>query len=332
LKAGTPAPAPSTGATDLSSSDLFSDLDLRRSGEHQKPIDPGDLMKTADEPGLKGANGEAAADPFGKVGKIPVSMLPKMGQSTAYVIAQAGMDKRNPAWKIALFAVLLIGLPVGALYALSELDVVPLQITHVDQATGAPVTETVFSKGGLSGLRDLLTGKKPPAQPPQPPKDPAAPKDSPKGDAKGLKDKPAGGPGAPDDKQLAALYQDGTKKDVGPTAKVTPPDAPPKDHEEAVGGPPKEEINKVVEATQRAFQFCIEQELKKNPAFKGGKVRLVATVGASGVVKKASIDREDIDQSDLGDCLKGKAKRMTFSAFSGGDVDLEIPLILSTTM
>ena len=99
-----------------------------------------------------------------------------------------------------------------------------------------------------------------------------------------------------------------------------------------MGGPPKEEINKVVEATQRAFQFCIEQELKKNPGFKGGKVRLVATVGASGVVKKASIDREDIDQSDLGECLKGKAKRMTFSAFQGDDVDLEIPLILSTAM
>src|SRR5262249_27615331 len=161
-----------------------------------------------------------------------------------------------------------------------ELNVVPLQITHVDEASGAPVTEPVFSKGGLAGLRDLLTGKRAAAAPA---------KDGPKGpDSKGTKDKPAEGPGKTDDKQLAALYQDGTKKDVGPSHKSPPPDET-KDPQEAVGGPPKEEINKVVEATQRAFQFCIEQELKKNPAFKGGKVRLVATVGASGVVKKASI-------------------------------------------
>jgi len=318
-------------------SDLFSDLDLRRSGEHARPIDPDDLARTADEPGgpngASDGNGAAkgGSDPFAKMGKIPASMLPKLGQSTAYVIEQSGVKKRNPAWKVGLFVLLLLGLPVGALYALSEMNVVPLQITHVDQATGETVTDKVFSPGGVSGLRDLLIGKRAaaaagPAKAVKDAKDsPATPKDA--------KDKPAAaaanGKGGPNDKQLADLYQDGKKKDVGPTA--AKPD-PKEEHPEAVGGPPKEEINKVVEATQRAFQFCIEQELKKNPGFKGGKVRLVATVGASGVVKKASIDREDIDQSDLGECLKGKAKRMTFSAFQGDDVDLEIPLILSTAM
>jgi len=333
-------PKPSTAAAppgdappangDLTS-DLFSDLDLRRSGEHARPIDPGDLTRTADEPALAG-NGEAKgdADPFARMGKIPVSMLPKPGMATNFAIAEAGVDKRNPAWKVALFVVLLLGLPVGALYALSETNVVPLQITHVDQATGATVTDKVFSSGGVSGLRDLLTGKRAAPAAPVPPRDPKdskEPKDA-KDPAGTQKVTPASKDGA-NQKQLADLYQDGKKKDVGPTA--AKPD-PVEEHPEAVGGPPKEEINKVVEATQRAFQFCIEQELKKNPGFKGGKVRLVATVGASGVVKKASIDREDIDQSDLGECLKGKAKRMTFSAFTGDDVDLEIPLILSTTM
>ncbi|HYV46901.1 MAG TPA: AgmX/PglI C-terminal domain-containing protein [Myxococcaceae bacterium] len=321
--------APANG--DLTS-DLFSDLDLRRSGEHARPLDPGDLTRTADEPSPTG-NGEAKgdADPFAKMGKIPVSMLPKPGMATNFAIAEAGVEQRNPAWKIALFVLLLIGLPVGVLYALSEMNVVPLQITHVDQATGATVTDNVFSSGGVSGLRDLLMGKRaaaPAPVPPRDPKDPREQKDA-KDPAGTQKVTPASKDGA-HQKQLADLYQDGKKKDVGPTA--AKPD-PVEEHPEAVvGGPAKEEINKVVEATQRAFQFCIEQELKKNPGFKGGKVRLVATVGASGVVKKASIDREDIDQSDLGECLKGKAKRMTFSAFTGDDVDLEIPLILSTTM
>jgi len=321
--------APANG--DLTS-DLFSDLDLRRSGEHARPLDPGDLTRTADEP-APGSNGEAKgdSDPFARMGKIPVSMLPKPGMATNFAIAEAGVEQRNPAWKIALFVLLLIGLPVGVLYALSEMNVVPLQITHVDQATGATVTDNVFSSGGVSGLRDLLMGKRaaaPAPVPPRDPKDPREQKDA-KDPAGTQKVTPASKDGA-HQKQLADLYQDGKKKDVGPTA--AKPD-PVEEHPEAVvGGPAKEEINKVVEATQRAFQFCIEQELKKNPGFKGGKVRLVATVGASGVVKKASIDREDIDQSDLGECLKGKAKRMTFSAFTGDDVDLEIPLILSTTM
>jgi predicted Zn finger-like uncharacterized protein len=330
-----PAAAAASGGGDADlGSDLFSDLDLRRSGEHARPIDPGDLTRTADEPPPNGANGSAKvdSDPFAKLGKAPVSMLPKPGQATNFVISQAGMDRRNPAWKIAVFVVLLVGLPVGVMYALSEMNVVPLQITHVDQATGETVTDKVFSTRGVSGLRDLLMGKHPAAAPPA--KDPKGPKEPrEQKEPKDGKDTPAAATGTgkdqPNAKQLSDLYQDGQKKDVGPAA---PKVEPKEDHQEAVGGPPKEEINKVVEATQRAFQFCIEQELKKNPGFKGGKVRLVATVGASGVVKKASIDREDIDQSDLGECLKGKAKRMTFSAFSGDDVDLEIPLILSTAM
>jgi hypothetical protein len=309
-------------------SDLFSDLDLRRSGEHQRPIDPGDLTRTADEPAPNGATGqEKPDDPFAKMGKIPRAMLPKPGEATSHVIAEAGVHRRNPLWKIALFVILLAGVPLGALYALSELNVVPLRITHVDQATGETVTDKVFSKGGVSGLRDLLTGKRAaPAPQKDPGTEPAPAVVRPAKDGKGQPVRIEG----PSEKQLADLYQDGQKKDVGPAAKAVVVQEEPKD--DAVGGPPKEEINKVVEATQRAFQFCIEQELKKNPGFKGGKVRLVATVGASGVVKKATIDREDIDQSDLGDCLKGKAKRMAFSAFKGDDVDLEIPLILSTAM
>jgi predicted Zn finger-like uncharacterized protein len=310
-------------------SDLFSDLDLRRSGEKAPPLDPGDLTRTADEPPPNGAGGDA--DPFSRMGAAPAEMLPKPGQATSYVIAQAGVARRNPVWKVLLFVVLLVGVPVGVLYALSEMNVVPLQVTHVDQATGQTVSDPVFSRGGVSGLRDLLMGKKPPAAPKQDGRD----QDAPPRDGKDGKEKgpaSAAKTGEPTAKQLQDLYQDGKKKDVGPagTPKVGANDA--REHDEPVGGPPKEEINKVVEATQRAFQFCIEQELKKNPGFRGGKVKLVATVGASGVVKKASIDREDINQSDLGECLKGKAKRMSFSAFSGDDVDLEIPLILSTAM
>jgi hypothetical protein len=84
--------------------------------------------------------------------------------------------------------------------------------------------------------------------------------------------------------------------------------------------------------TQRAFQSCIEQQLRKNPGFRGGKVSLVATVGSSGTVKQVTLDRHDLEGSDLGTCLKSQARRMVFSAFSGDDVDVEIPLVLTTTL
>lgn len=326
------APA-APAATDLGS-DLFSDLDLsRRTGEHQRPLVLGESSSDGEGGPEQKESASASADPFAKMGAIPASMQPKPGEATNYIIAKAGVNRRNPAWKIAVFVVALIGLPVGILYLLSEMRVVPLEITRVDESTGQEVTESVFSAGGVTGLKDLLLGnkdKKKPAGPgksapaaaspgkgskdPEPPPDPA-------GAAK-----PAAEPSA---RQLADLYSDQNKRDVGPAAAPAPPE--PVEEEEA-GGPPREEVARVVAQHQPAFQSCIEQELKKNPNFKGGKVNLMATVGSSGVVKRAEIDRKDINSSDLGECLKNKARRMSFAAFSGDEVELEIPLILTATM
>ena len=102
----------------------------------------------------------------------------------------------------------------------------------------------------------------------------------------------------------------------------------------STGGLPAEDVVKVVEKSQGAFQSCVETELRKNPSFKGGKVLLVATVGTSGVVKDARLDRKELDTSPVGDCIKKSAKRMVFPAFKSddgsGEVDLEIPLVLTS--
>jgi hypothetical protein len=78
----------------------------------------------------------------------------------------------------------------------------------------------------------------------------------------------------------------------------------------------------------------VETELRKNPSFKGGKVMLVATVGTSGVVKSAKLDRKELDGSPVGDCIKKSAKRMVFPAFTLNDgsdeMDVELPLVLSS--
>ena len=100
----------------------------------------------------------------------------------------------------------------------------------------------------------------------------------------------------------------------------------------AGSGPNQQALSKVVSQGSPSFQFCIEQKLKKTPNFRGGKVNLVATVGPSGVVKQARLDRKDIDLSDLGDCLKSKARRLVFPAFQGADVEVQIPLVLTATL
>jgi hypothetical protein len=55
-------------------------------------------------------------------------------------------------------------------------------------------------------------------------------------------------------------------------------------------------------------------------------------VSTSGKVKAASLDKKDLNRSLVGTCIRERAKSMVFSAFSGDDVDLEIPLVLSGTM
>ncbi|MFP2934909.1 AgmX/PglI C-terminal domain-containing protein [Pyxidicoccus sp. 3LG] len=99
-----------------------------------------------------------------------------------------------------------------------------------------------------------------------------------------------------------------------------------------VGGPSDEEVERVVDRAQDAFRTCVENELRKNPSFKVGKVTLTATVGNSGKVTKATLDKPALNRSAVGTCIRDRAKSMVFSSFSGDDVDLEIPLVLSGTM
>jgi hypothetical protein len=224
---------------------------------------------------------------------------------------------------------------IGAtLYALSELHIVPLEVTRVDDE-GHEVKESVFSAGGVSGLSDFLTGKNK--------KKKAAAADSAqkvaarakkendpeevKEPIKAVKPPP---PNAPSKEELALLYGDAAKTDKGPRVRK---DAEVKEKDTSTGGLSEDSVSKVVAQSQPAFQQCIEEELRKNPGFRGGKINIVATVGSSGVVKRAEIDRKDIDLSDLGGCLKKRAKRMQFSSFSGDEeTEVHIPLILSATM
>ena len=324
--AATRPPKPATTA-DLSQ--LFSDLDLTVS----RPMDA-----RAVEQMLSGSRAPKAALP--EPAPAPAARSTPTRISAARIgrrngdeeddLEASGLRRRNPLWKVAAALLLVVGVPVAGLYALSSLRVIPLEVPRVDPATGASLKEPVFSARGVRGLKDLLLGKAPapaPAPVPAPREVHAAPP----------KPTPAPAPAAPPSKpepppspELQKLYGDTRKADVGPsvvpTLSRTPAPAP------AGSGPNAQALAKVVSQSGPAFQSCIEQQLKRTPNFRGGKVNLVATVGSSGTVKQARLDRKEIDVSDLGFCLKSRARRLVFPSFEGEDVEVEIPLVLTAAL
>ncbi len=307
--------------------DLFSDLDLPDKNEHMDETEPPTAIQLDADP-LASVRGNKA----GRDEKKPV-------EDTKYFMAKSGVTRRNPVWKVALFILVPIFLLVGGAFALDTLNFVPK--VKVVNAQGQTVEKSLlFSGEGRSELRDRLLGtKKTPPPAPAPAPAPAANDKKPQpsgtatkpeqGSPEETKAAPSTGKSA---EELQALMEDGSKTEVNPTVRkdteVAAKDA------EGKGGPPAEDVVKVVEKSHGAFQGCVETELRKNPSFKGGKVLLVATVGTSGVVKGAKLDRKELDASPVGDCIKKSAKRMVFPAFKtddgSGEVDLEIPLVLSS--
>jgi len=322
LTAKPPIEEQSTGLSWLNSrTDFFGEPENRPLQVASRPLPELKL------PGAVGAAQERAAarDEAVDIAAVPSSAsgtaCAPPGEATRYFIAEAGMNQRNPPWKIAGFAASLVAVPAAVLYLLSLLKVGPLVVTRVD-AAGHQVKESVFSPGGVSGIGDLLLGR---SRAPTENKPPSARTSPARAVAKAPDPPPAPKPDSSPD--LVAFYGDSSHRDVGPVARPGE-----KKSESTEGGLAEAEVAKVVAQMQPAFQFCIEQEMKKNPAFKGGKIFIHATVGSSGTVKQAAIDRADVDASGLGECLKGKARRMIFSAFAGEDAELQIPLILTRSL
>ena len=327
--AATRPPKPANTA-DLSQ--LFSDLDLTVS----RPMDARAVEKM-----LSGALSPKAA--LREPATVPGQTKTTTTRSTAVASASrkrrrvqhdeedleaSGVVRRNPGWKVALAVLLVLAIPLAGLYALSTLQVLPLEVPQVDPATGAAVKEPVFSAKGVRGLKDLLLGNGPRPTAPSPAREARAP--APRPAPAPAPAAPAPKPEPPASPELRKLYGDARKADVGPTA--VPTLARATDAPGGGSGPNQKALAKVVSQSGPAFQSCIEQQLKRTPNFRGGKVNLVATVGASGTVKQARLDRKEIDVSDLGSCLKSRARRLVFPSFEGEDVEVEIPLVLTAAL
>ncbi len=274
---------------------------------------------------------EEAADPFAALGAPDPSSLPAPAESTMFFMHEAGVTRRNPRWKLPAF------IAVGA----GGVALIALVLTGLDRAPpgmrasgGAEdqVEQPVFVAEGSSELGDALLGREAPSG------DEAAAKSvqrrrrrpAPKPDVPPAEEK-ASREEAPPREDLAALYADTARSDRGPRVRPTSVEATAT--KVTTGeGLSAEQMHKVVAASQRAFQACIESELRKNPNLRAPRFFIRATVAPSGAVTAASIDRREVDDSALGECLKSRARRMTFAPFEGEELVVEIPLIVGVAM
>ena len=259
------------------------------------------------------ANGQ---DPF-NVADVDPARFHAAGETTHALIGRSGIRSQNPLWKMVAAGMAVLSAPACLLYLLSELRVIPFSPVRVDDS-GPEMHQSVFSKSGASALGNLLLGRG---------RNAARPTGKAIKTVESTKAKPVVTAELRAD--LAPVYGDSAHTDIGPRIRQGTEE---KGQDATEGGLNEREVAKVVGRAQTAFQFCIEQELKKNPSFRGGKIFISASVGSSGIVKSAEISRREIESSPLGDCLKGKARRMVFPSFSGEDSEVQIPLILGTAM
>ena len=77
------------------------------------------------------------------------------------------------------------------------------------------------------------------------------------------------------------------------------------------------------------MQGCVDQALQREPALRVGKILILTTVAPSGEVTSTRIDKKNVDQSQLGACLKAAAKNIHFPSFSGEAFPLDIPIVVA---
>ena len=352
-----PAPvpaAPTPFAQPAPLNDLFSEADLPGSGQNPKPDEGDDGQTDPRAESTESPSSKNAVDPFAALGEADPSMAPPPGEATKFFIAQAGVNKRNPPWKIALFAVGMLGLPVAALYLLASLHVVPLEVKHIDE-NGQEVSQPFFSAQGVAGLKDLLTGeekrrreaakkkaelqaraeieRRPREVKPNVPvayNDPNAMPDRKDNRQQFTEEELKKLYGVSGNSSGSPVNLDSLKTDARVKVKPVFEDKPVVSEGSGLSA---KAVSETVGKSQNAFQMCIEQALHKNPNMKVGKVTLVVEVGASGTVKTSGFEQKAYEMSDWGSCIRDRAKRMVFpQASADEETRVEIPLVVGVAM
>lgn len=126
-------------------------------------------------------------------------------------------------------------------------------------------------------------------------------------------------------KEIANIFGKDKKRLLKPTAKIEAPSV------SSGSGLDGEQIFKVVKDNQEAIKSCVESGVKNGSTVEG-KQYLVLTIVPKGVVSSARFKNAVTTASPVGECITRRARKWKFPAFAGEAFDVEIPLILSTSL
>ncbi len=88
-------------------------------------------------------------------------------------------------------------------------------------------------------------------------------------------------------------------------------------------------MRKKLDENKSALQGCIDEALRRDPNLRVGKIHISTTIAPSGQVTTAKIDKNTVDQSPLGACLRRATRRIAFPPFSGDAFDVDIPIVVT---
>jgi predicted Zn finger-like uncharacterized protein len=106
-----------------------------------------------------------------------------------------------------------------------------------------------------------------------------------------------------------------------PQARAGAQAAPP-----AAIGLTADQVRRKLDEHKPALQDCVNDALRQDPTLRVGKIHVATTIAPSGQVTAARIDRENVDESPLGACLKRATRKIVFPQFSGVAFDVDIPI------
>ncbi len=94
------------------------------------------------------------------------------------------------------------------------------------------------------------------------------------------------------------------------------------------GGLDRDLIDEVIKKNMGQVRFCYEQGLQGDPSL-AGRVAVDFTIGASGLVKAASIANSSLSSNQVQDCIVMRLKTWKFPLPQGGvDVKVQYPFVL----
>ncbi len=94
----------------------------------------------------------------------------------------------------------------------------------------------------------------------------------------------------------------------------------------AVPGLRKDDFQRTVASNRGSYKKCIDEALHRTPKLRVGKVQIAMKIAPTGRVVDASIDKKEVQESALGQCLILTTQRLVFPPFAGDTTDGVIPL------